>query len=481
MNNTSWSHLHFYAGQTLQTVTVSAEDDDLNDDGESLTFYLGEMPAGYAVLVNRKSAKVNIEDTDDPNSVQVSFRSGNYYASEDGGPARVRVVMQPVPDRAITVPITFTRVGATPADHTSFTTSVTFEPEEQRYHNVPLYRDIEIWAIDDSVDDDGEYLDITFGNISDPYTSERTGNHRGGSRLEGMVRPANQTRVWFQDNEFTEVSVTNPSPDLDASRRFLTVTFSTDTYSAYEGEKYKYSDHERAHEGEDRAGEATTVHVYLDRAFDREREVTIPINMERKDGASSTDTIHTQVPSSITFKPGQTVQTFRVAARDDSVDDDGEWLQLGFGTLPERVSAGDHATARVNLVDDDHPAVKVSFGDAAYKVTSIQRDGRFVYGAVDVTVNLSAAPERFVDMEIVAKSTQGDGDVYFSYAAYVRRASAGGAAFDADDTEFTLTVVVSAVDAFDPGQTYRLSFGDLPDRVSAGTPATATVTVNVSP
>ena len=52
----------------------------------------------------------------------------------------------------------------------------------------------------------------------------------------------------------------------------------------------------------------------------------------------------------------------------------------------------------------------------------------------------------------------------------------GGAAFDADETEFTLTVVVSALVNFDATQTYQLRFGCISHRVSAGTPATGTIT-----
>ena len=75
-----------------------------------------------------------------------------------------------------------------------------------------------------------------------------------------------------------------------------------------------------------------------------------------------------------------------------------------------------------------------------------------------MTVQLSAIPERFVDVGIVPESTQGSGNIRLGYSAYIPRGPHSGAAFDAGETEFTVTVVMNAVDEFDPNQTYRLRF-----------------------
>ncbi len=169
-----------------------------------------------------------------------------------------------------------------------------------------------------------------------------------------------------------------------------------------------------------------------------------------------------------------------MAAINDDIDDD-EYLTIGFGTpLPERVLTGSTTTTRINLVDDDVPEVEVSFAQSSYQVTSITRNERIVSTKIDVTVRLSANPERFVNMGIVAESIRGDGGIYFGYSAYIPRGPTSGAAFYESETEFTLTVVIWAWEEFDPDQTYRLSFGGLPHRVSAGNPATATITVNAN-
>ena len=80
-------------------------------------------------------------------------------------------------------------------------------------------------------------------------------------------------------------------------------------------------------------------------------------------GASPGD--YSGVPPSVTFQAGQTRRTFPVTATDDSVDDDGESVRIGFGTFPEGFVAGARATATVALADDDGPVTEVFFDGAA--------------------------------------------------------------------------------------------------------------------
>ena len=169
-------------------------------------------------------------------------------------------------------------------------------------------------------------------------------------------------------------------------------------------------------------------------------------------------------------------------AINDDIDDDGEYLTFSFGTLPDDlVYAGDQASVRVDLVDNDDPPVQVSFEQANYEVTSTSRDGNTEYARFDVKVKLSAAPERFINVGIVAESIQGDGHIHFEYSAYIPRGPHSGAHFYSNDTEFTLRIYISARGGFDPDQTYRLRFDGMSYRMSAGSPATATITINANP
>ena len=77
----------------------------------------------------------------------------------------------------------------------------------------------------------------------------------------------------------------------------------------------------------------------------------------------------------------------------------------------------------------------------------------------------TAVPERFVDVGIVEESIQGSGHIHFEHSAYIPRGPYSGAHFYEDDTEFALIVYISALGEFD----------GVSDRVSVGSPATATI------
>ena len=465
---TAWSsytrQLRFDVSDTTDRINIRADDDTLNDDGETITLCLDDLPDPYATLAGLNCATINIVDNDDPNSVQVSFGRENYWASEDGNPAWPRISVHPVPDREITIPITFTRGGGlTASDHSTVTTSVTFGPglygvhgdghlsDDRTYASFP----IEIWAIDDRDDDDDEYLDLAFGALP-PFVS-------AGGTGKFSYRPTT-ARVWFNDNEFTEVSVTDPPNPLGFSKR-MEVTFADAELEAKEG-LYE-------------TGSVATVRVQLSRRRDMESQVIIPIFRSLHGATDGVD--FAGVPDHLIFLPGQTEQSFRVRAINDDIDDDGEYLTFSFGTLPELVYAGDQASVRIDLVDDDDPPVEVFFEQANYQVTNIQQDGNTEYARLNVKVKLSAAPERFIDVGIVPESIRGGGDIHFEYSAYIPRGPHSGAHFHADDTEFTLQIYISADGGFDANQTYRLRFEGMSYRMSAGSPATATITINASP
>ena len=273
--------------------------------------------------------------------------------------------------------------------------------------------------------------------------------------------------MWFNDNEFTQVQVTDPPNPLGFSKR-MKVTFADAELEAKEG---LYDN-----------GRVATVRVQLSRRRDMESTVVIPITVTHHGGAApGVDYDAGDVPSQLTFLPGQTEYSFRVRAINDDIDDDGEYLTLSFGTLPDDlVYAGDQTSTRVNLVDDDDPPVEVFFEKANYEVTSVSQDENTEYARLNVKVKLSAAPERFIDVGIVPESTQGDGDIHFEYSAYIPRGPHSGAHFYSDDTEFTLQIYISARGGFDADQTYRLGFEGMSYKMSAGSPETATITIKDS-
>ena len=95
--------------------------------------------------------------------------------------------------------------------------------------------------------------------------------------------------------------------------------------------------------------------------------------------------------------------------------------------------------------------------------------------------NGASLPERVVDMGIVPESTQGGGHIHFEYSAYILRGPHDGAHFYEEDTEFRLGIYIRASGGFDPNQTYQLKFKGMSYKMSAGSPDTATITINASP
>ena len=100
-------------------------------------------------------------------------------------------------------------------------------------------------------------------------------------------------------------------------------------------------------------------------SVDPERTVVVPLTATGQGGASSPGD-YSGVPASVSFAAGETSMSFTFTAAADDVDDDGESVKLGLGTLPTGVTEGSPDESTVSIVDDDDPAVSVSFGAAGY-------------------------------------------------------------------------------------------------------------------
>ncbi len=135
---------------------------------------------------------------------------------------------------------------------------------------------------------------------------------------------------------------------------------------------------------------------------DPERTVAIPVVVAaNQGGATSAD--YSGLPASVTFSSGETSKSFTFMATQDTEDDDGESVKLGFGTLPARVSEGTPDETTVHIGDDDDPQVTAEFGADTYAVA----EG----GTRAVTVTLSADPERTVAIPVVVAANQGGGNL----------------------------------------------------------------------
>ena len=397
----------FNAGDTEVDINFSASSDSVDDDGESVKLTFGNtLPAGVSAG-NTDEAVVSITDDDVP-SVRVSFEQGTYTVAE-GSTVPVTVTLNADPERTVTIPITTTdQDGASSADYSGVPADVTFNAGDTEV-------DINFSASSDSVDDDGESVKLTFGNTLPAGVS-------AGNTDEAVV------------------SITDD--DVPSVR----VSFEQGTYTVAEG---------------------STVPVTVTLNADPERTVTIPIITTDQDGASSAD--YSGVPADVTFNAGDTEVDINFSASSDTVNDDGESVKLTFGnTLPAGVSAGNTDEATVNITDDDDAialsltSVLVSFGGSAFAVA----EG----SSVEVTIKLSADPERTVVIPVTATGQDGATDSDYSVAP-------DRVTFNSGETEKTFYFTAIQDTVQDDGESVRLTFGALPDGVATGSTDEATVSI----
>ena len=288
----------FNSGETEKSITFSATQDTIDDDGESVRLAFGSPLPTDVTAASPQEAVVSITDDDVP-SVTVSFEQGTYTVAE-GGTVEVTVTLDPDPERTVTIPITKVNQGtASDADYSGVPANVVFNSGETE-------KSITFSATQDTIDDDGESVRLAFGS---PLPTDVT----AASPQEAVVS--------ITDDDVPSV----------------TVSFEQGTYTVAEGG-------------------TQTVTVTL--SADPERTVTIPIIRTNQDGASNGD--YSGVPASVTFNNGDTSESFTFTATDDTVDDDGESVLLTFGAMPDGVSAGTPTETTVTITDDDAAAGKVA-------------------------------------------------------------------------------------------------------------------------
>ena len=496
-----------------QTVTVSTDqDEDYLDDTATISHSVTSTDADYnGIRVRSLSVKV-VDDEDVP--VTVNFASATYSVNE-GGRVTIRVTLDKDPERQVVLPITKTEQGdASSADYSGVPETVTFASGQTA-------KTFTFFGTQDNIDDDGESVLLGFDTslldrVSDGTTDEATVSINDDDGVGVTVAPTTLTISEGRSKEYTVVLNSQPtanvtitistsgSSDVSAEETTLTFTDSnwddrqtvtvtaaqddddhldesatvthaaTSTDSDYNGISVSSVDVDVTDDEDvpvtvtfEQAtylvdeGDQVTVEVTL--SEDPERRVVIPINRVEQDGATSSD--YSGVPRNVIFASGQTERSFTFTARQDTVDDDGESVKLGFGTLPNAVTEGTNNEATIDINDDDNPFVKVNFGKAAYSVA----EG----STVTVTVTLSADPERQVEIPITATDRGGvsSTDDYSGVPEDVT--------FVSGDTEETFTFTAAQDMLDDDGESVRLSFGsDMPSRISGGTISRTTISIN---
>ena len=447
--------------------------------------------------------------------ITVQFTEDSYTVAE-GGTQAVTVELNGDPRRTFTIPITTTDEGGATSTDYSTPSSVTFNAGETS-------KTFSFTATQDTADDDDESVKLGFGTMPDVWVS-------AGTRDETTVNITDDddpfVTVMYGQSSYTVAEGGTPTVTVTLSadpERTITIPIektdqggadsadysgvpSSVTFNAGETEtSFTFTATQDTVDDDDESvllefgtmpdarvsagaiGEATvsitddddpfvtvmydqssytvaegeTQTVTITLSADPERTIIIPIEKADQGGASSAD--YSGVPSSVTFNAGEMSKPFTISATQDTVDDDDESVKLAFGTMPdERVNAGIHAEATVSITDDDDPFVTVMFGQDSQGVGEGE--------TVNVTIRLSADPERTVTISITSTGQSGAGSDDYSVPASVT--------FNDGDTEKTIAFMATEDEEDDDDESVKLSFGSsLPDRVSEGTRTETTLNI----
>ncbi len=419
----------FNPGDTVVTFSVSTFEDSLNDDFELVKLTFGDLPDGVSVGTYKESA-ISISDDEEP-SVSVTFGSATYSVDE-GGDVSIRVALSEDPERTLTIPIKKSnRNGATTRDYSSVPRSLTF-------HRGETESSFTFTAIQDSLDEGKEAVKLSFGTLP-----------------QGVA-----------EGTFSDTTVTIVDDEVSS----VTVSFALSNYTVAEGS-------------------FVTIKVRL--SEEPRRTLVIPIVQTKRNGATGRD--YSGVPRGLTFEAGETKKSFTLTAIQDSVDDDGESIELAFEDLPEEVSKGEITATTITIVDDDGESIELAFEDlpeevskgeiAATTVTiadddvslltvSFDEDSHTVAEGSTTTIRvvLSAAPESVVNVPIEVSNWGGATSTdYLGVPAYVT--------FAIGDSETSFVFHATEDTEDDDGETIRLRFGDLSDAIAEGRFVETTISI----
>ena len=410
------ANVTFPTGQTRQTFTLRATDDSQAEGDERVRFGFGSLPSGYASGPPRTATVTLI---DDDAGLILSFGTERHHT--------VKVRESDTVWHRFTVDLRTHKAGP-------------LDGNPQQAFTIPLGVTHRNGAGPE--DYTGLPASVTFGVGQNttffrmralPDRKKETGE---GLRLDFGQLPAGLSKSTWGPYETIEF--------LDEYLPDLTVRFGAEAYTAREG------------------GAAAQVSIHLSEPVDVE-PLDVRLSVQPGGGATGDDY---SVPTVVTFAVGEQTKTIMVAATDDSDDDDGESVSLSFVNAPnDRLITGNGpSTATVALQDNDGPAaVAVSFGAATYTATE---------GGADATVSvqLDKAPGRTVTVPLTAVGAGGATTADYS-------AIPANVAFGPNETSKTFLVTATDDLQSDGGESVRIGFGELPDGVLAGRPASAVVTL----
>ena len=481
-----------------QTISVPVTDDAVDEEEEE-TFTLTLSNAQGASLAQGGETLTvtgTITDDDDP-AVTASFGQASYSVAE-GGTVEVTVTLSADPEREVTVQLRHDPQGNTGSEDYSGV------PESLVFQKGDTEKSFTFSATADNIDDDDESVVLGFGTTPDGVTAGTTATvtitdddtagvtvsesalsiDEGGSgsyTVKLDTEPTDDVTVTIAGHSGTDLSLDKTSLTFTASTwdsaQTVTVTAGEDndaasdaavtlTHTANGGGYVAVQETvtvtivekdtsvlsvEDAQATEDGGNVVFTVSISAAAG----QEVTVDYATSGVTATAGQD--YTETTGTLTFAANSVAnQTISVPVADDTVDEEEEetfTLTLSNAQGASLAQGGETLTVTGTITDDDDPAVTASFGQAAYSVA----EG----STVEVTVTLSADPEREVTVQLSHDPQGGAGSADYSGVPE-------SLVFQIGDTEKSFTFTAAADDIDDDGESVALGFGTMPDRVTAG-------------
>ena len=397
----------------------------LEGDGSNLTGYTVTGLVGgqvHTFQVRTYTSSSSASDPSDeamatPRSAVVSFGAGSYSVDE-GGTVDVTVQLDAAPGREVVVPVSAAGAGgATPPGETGADWSGV--PENVTFGATDTAMTFTLAATQDTVDDDGESVALSFGTLPDGVTA--------GSPSEATV-----TIV-----------------DDDAA---ALPTLSVEDASAAEGS-------------------GVTFTVTLSAAATADVTAIWTASIESGDTAESAD--FTAASTTLTFIPGETAKTVTVQTTDDTTDEDNETFTLTLSTPSSNATLAADPTATGTINDDDDPPT-ISVQDQTVNEGNQDPDGLLDVSGFPFRVTLSEVSEKRVRYRVrrveLASDTATDAEL--KEGAIYR----GVHAFSAGNTDDVAEADVILDDALDePDETFTLEIYDFENATAGNTRVTITI------
>ena len=501
----------FQSGETEQSFTFTAAEDDIDDDGESVGLAFGTLPPGVSASSTSATTTVSITD-DDIAGVTVVPTS---LTVTEGSTTTYSVVLDTKPTADVTIEIS----GHSGTDVSVSTSTLAFTAEYwNTAQRITVIAEEDVDAVADNavvlshaVTGTGEYQNVTADSVTvtiaendvptlfvgNASAAEDDGNVvfevtiSAASDRPITVDYATSDRTATAGEDYTTASSTLTFPANSTSSLTISVPVTDDTIDEVEQETFaltlsSVSGAELAGgeatlsatgtivDNDSQAGKVTLLlspSTIDESGTDNVSTVTASLGA----AASATTTVaistaptsaawfNLSVNRTLTIAAGDTTSTgtVTITAVDDN-DYTGNREVTVSGSASNEVGVTDPDDVRLTITEDDDVPVNVSFERGLYSAS----EG----SGVSVTVTLSAAPERNVQIPLIAMGQDGATTADYSVPA--------GVSFGVAETRKSFTFTAVDDSHGDGGESVELSFGTLPPSVSDGATTTATVTIS---